>query len=52
VIARTVAKCLGVGHAGGSSGDVNLQRRHGATQASGFVLEYSVHALDVGLWLQ
>jgi hypothetical protein len=52
VIARTVAKCLGIGHAGGSSGDVNLQRRHGATQASGFVLEYSVHALDVGLWLQ
>jgi hypothetical protein len=34
------------------SGDVNLQRRHGAILASGFALEYSVHALDARLWLQ
>jgi hypothetical protein len=31
---------------------VNLQRRHGTTLASGFALEYSVHALDVSAWLQ
>jgi hypothetical protein len=52
VKAWTVAKYLGVGHAGGSFGDVNLQRRRGTTLASGFALEYSVHALVVGLRLQ